>query len=128
MLEPVTVALTKDNFWEYFAIYCNVISFAPYEDIIFGYSHADTTVMVTCGLIVDAEISDVTLTFSLLPSGQIWKRKSFGPFNLSVPSVSGIAETTEVISATSFFIQTTQIPNNIEIELVNVTGTITIYP
>ena len=131
--QPQKVKLEKENFENYFDISHSVVYDEYNGGKIFNYGTIDVTLV--CGQSVMGDIENVAVTLAVYPRGGRWDDTNFTDeereINLSIPAKTGVASsikhmgfaTTQPLSAGDV-----REPDNVDIVIISVTGTITIYP
>ena len=126
MLEPVSVQLDKNNFLDYFAIDCYVGEYEESKGKIFTYGYA--TIDVKCSLKADGDLNDVSVKLALYSNDGIWYGQNYDPISMSIAATTGMGETSQVISACSTDSLEVKQPGTVDFEILEVNGSIVVYP
>ena len=126
MLEPVVIELTKDNFKDYFDVSCYISNY--YKETTRLGANGYTYAYIGCSPKVVCNLQDVKVTVKLSPHGGIWDGASYDAVTFSVSAKDQEGGTTQKMFIFSTSSSRITKPDYVSYYLIDVKGTITLYP
>ena len=130
---PQVITLTAENFWDYFNGTYEYVYDEYYGGKVFNYGTID--VVIVCVQAVNGDLENVTVQLALYPRGGRWDVTNFEEddrlVDIVIPVTTGTGTgSTHMGFSTTQSLSSSDVrkPDTIDIEIVSVTGTITIYP
>lgn len=124
------VALTTENYKEFFSIEYSIKDY-ELKDFSVGSAtayYANANLLISCGQISSGELNNVTLSIEVTINDVAWKTDTPISLSLTIP-INGHAEKTTAIENTCGAVTLASLvsaPENINIKVTEVTGTITL--
>ena len=130
---PQVITLTTENFWDYFNGTYEYVYDEYSSGKIFNYGTID--VAIVCVQAVNGDLENVTVKLALYPRGGRWDVTNFEEddrlVDIIIPVTTGAGTGSKHMGfATTQSLSSSDVkkPDTIDIEIVSVTGTITVYP